>query len=142
MREACVPGNGISASPLFYGLDHDGGGGLPHLLFDLAAFLMVRGDFAWLGYSWMGCAERGCGVPPWPNGSNPARAPCDASGRTRVDWQFPPELDRDYGSPVGWGEQGGGYCTEKARGVFEREYTRAVVTLDCAAGTGSVVMKN
>jgi hypothetical protein len=148
MRTACVPGNSISASPLFYGLDHDGDGRLPHLSFDLAAFLMVRGDFAWLGYSWMGCAERGCGAPPWPNSSNPARAPCDASsGRTRIDWEFPPELERDYGTPVGWGGKGhqgsggGGYCTENSPGVFEREYTRAMVTLDCTAGTGSVVMK-
>ena len=139
MRKACLPDNDISASPLFYGLDHDGGGGLPHFEFDLAAFLMVRGDFAWLGYSWMGCNERGCGAPPWKQ-----RSHCDASGRTIIDWQFPPELDRDYGSPVGWGEHGehgGGYCTEKAPGMFEREYTRAVVTLDCAAETGSVIMK-
>ena len=54
----------------------------------------------------------------------------------------PPELDRDYGTPVGWGKPGRGYCTEKASGVFEREYTRAVVTVDCAAGTGSIVMKS
>ena len=141
MRKACVAGNSISASPLFYGLDHDGGGGLPHLSFDLAAFLMVRGDFAWLGYSWMGCDAAACGAPPWPNGSNPARAPCDAIGRARVNWQFPPELERDYGAPVGWGNQWGGNCTEKAPGVFEREYTGAVVKLDCAAGTGSIVMK-
>jgi hypothetical protein len=126
MRKACVPGNSISASPLFYGLDHDGGGGLPNLSFDLAAFLMVRGDFAWLGYSWMGCDAS------W-NGHG---------GRMRVNWQFPPELERDYGEPVGWGKQGGGYCAETAPGVFEREYTRAVVKLDCTARTGSVIYKN
>jgi len=142
MRQACVPGNSISTSPLFYGFDHDGGAGLPHFSFDLAGFLLVRGDFAWLGYSWMGCAGRSCGAPPWPNGSNPRQAPCDGSGRNVIDWQFPPELDRDYGTPVGWGKPGRGYCREKASGVFEREYTRAVVTVDCAAGSGSVVMKS
>lgn len=99
MRKACVAGNSISTSPLFYGLDHDGGGGLPHLSFDLAAFLMVRGDFAWLGYSWMGCDARWDGH----------------GGRTRIEWQFPLELERDYGEPKGW-RHGGGYCTNTARG--------------------------
>ncbi len=42
---------------------------------DLATFLLARGDYAWIGYGWIGCA---------PN----------------MDYYRPKELDIDYGIPI------------------------------------------
>ena len=52
MRQACVPGNSVSGSPLFYGFDRAKDGGLPKFEWDLAAFLMARGDYSWLVSAW------------------------------------------------------------------------------------------
>ena len=46
---------------------------LPAVAQDVAAFLVLRGPFAWIGSGWIGCIE---------------------------DYPFPPELDRDYGQPL------------------------------------------
>ncbi len=40
---------------------------------DLANFLLLRGDFAWLGYSWIGCSQT---------------------------YIRPPQMDWDFGVPV------------------------------------------
>ena len=47
---------------------------LTYPLQDIAGFLLVRGDYAWLGHGWEGC------------------------GRT---FSYPPELHQDYGVPLG-----------------------------------------
>jgi len=47
---------------------------LPAFNEDLATFLLVRGPYAWLGYSWVGCD---------------------------IDYDFPDALKVDYGTPLG-----------------------------------------
>lgn len=49
---------------------------LPKVKEDLATFLLARGDYAWIGYGWIGCAPQ-------------------------VEYYRPPALDVDYGMPVG-----------------------------------------
>mmetsp|Transcript_62112 Transcript_62112/g.55988 ORF Transcript_62112/g.55988 Transcript_62112/m.55988 type:complete len:102 (+) Transcript_62112:1-306(+) len=46
-------------------------------MMDLAVFLLVRGDYAWLGYNWNGCHD------DW----------------VYMDWNE--MLDKDYGKPLG-----------------------------------------
>ena len=48
---------------------------LPNLMQDLAVFLLLRGQFAFLGFGWSGCGN---------------------------EVRFPPQLGVDYGTPVGW----------------------------------------
>ena len=68
-------------------------------------FLLVRGDFAWIGYSWDGCTEA-----------------IDA-------YEVPPILNADFGAPVD------ANCRETApgSGVFERRFANAVVSLNCSS---------
>lgn len=77
---------------------------------DLANFQLIRGDYAFLGYSWRGCDE-----PIFR----------------------PPELDLDYGVPLG-------PCAETApgSGVFTRDFSRSTVTMDCASWTPTITFKN
>ena len=66
---------------------------------DIAAFLLVRGPHAWLGHGWSGCSKQ---------------------------YEYPKELDGDYGEPLG-------LCTETApgSGIFRRKWSNTNVTLDC-----------
>ena len=61
---ACKVGSDLQKKSLFYGYtDYQKGGKkgvLPAFQQDLAAFMLIRGPYAWLGYSWMGCT--------WPLG--------------------------------------------------------------------------
>ena len=76
---------------------------------DIANFLLTRGPHAWLGHGWSGCS--------------------------RV-YEYPEELNRDYGEPLG-------LCTETApnSGVFTREWSKATVKADCNAWESSITMK-
>jgi hypothetical protein len=74
----------------------------------LAAFLITRPPFAYLGYSWQNCG------PPNVVGRVP--------GTVRDFWQ--PMFDLDVGVPTG-------LCTETSAGVFSREWTKGRATLDC-----------
>ena len=47
---------------------------LPEFEQDLANFLLVRGDYAWLGHGWRGCSK---------------------------EYLFPEALNKDYGQPMG-----------------------------------------
>ena len=93
---------------------------------DLAYFLASRGDYAWLGYGWMGC---GCG---WEHGG---KMPCDIYLR-------PDALGLDYGTPLG-------LCKETAEptqaqggsGIFVREWSKSTVTIDCNQYTSTIKMK-
>lgn len=49
-------------------------------------------------------------------------------------YPYDPALAVDYGEPEG-------VCTETAPGVFEREYTKASVKMDCPAWAGTITMK-
>eukprot|EP00937_MAST-01D_sp_MAST-1D-sp2_P004197 g4197.t1 len=53
------------------------------------------------------------------------------------DYHFPPELNEDYGEPSG-------LCRETApgSGVFTRDFSRAIVTMDCNSWAPKIVMKS
>ena len=83
---------------------------------DLASFLLIRGDYAWLGHGWQGCAQ----------------PEADAGG----GYPFPPQLHADFGTPLG-------LCAETGAGsgVFQREFTKSSVKVDCNTGMPAIVMK-
>ena len=87
------------------------------LSLDLANFLLIRGDYAWLGHGWQGCAQpladQGGGYP------------------------FPHELNADFGTPEGLCAETGG----AGSGVFKREFSKATVEMNCNTGMPSIVMK-
>ena len=74
-----------------------------------AEFLLTRGPYAMLGYSWYGC-------------TNGDEAPLRAK-----------EWDEDFGTPTGPCEE-----TGADTGVFERKWTKATVQWDCAAAKGTI----
>ena len=82
---------------------------LPGLKADLANFLLIRGPYAWLGHGWKGCSR---------------------------NYLFPPELNLDYGEPMG-------VCKESASGsgVFTRDWSKASVEMDCNTWTPTISMK-
>eukprot|EP00051_Salpingoeca_urceolata_P001440 m.41044 g.41044 ORF g.41044 m.41044 type:complete len:513 (+) comp11424_c0_seq1:48-1586(+) len=87
---------------------------------DLATFLLARGPHAWIGYGWLGC---GCG---WEFGGT---LDCGAYPR-------PASWDVDYGVPEG-------LCFETSTaGVFQRNWTKATVTMDCNAYVPNIVTHN
>lgn len=122
---------------------------LPAFAQDLATFLLIRGDHAWLGYSEADYAARAHAARPQPPNLNPQQPPtlaawngCSfgshpAGGRNNQSWSFPPALDGDYGEPEG-------FCSETApgSGVFQRRWTRATAEFDCAAWVGTVTMSD
>lgn len=114
-------------------------GDLPYFEQDLAAFMLTRGPHAFIGHSWLGCSKQ---------------------------YDFPEPLNKDYVSSVELVTmltsalcqchrpfialkychclQGvpTGLCKETKSGVFEREWTKASVKMDCGTYTGSVTMKD
>jgi hypothetical protein len=92
---------------------------LPQFTNDFATFLLVRGPYAWIGYGWVGCSS----------GSEPP-------GGGGQCYQFPAELNADYGQPV---DQ---YCAETAPGsaVFVRHWSKATVQMDCNSYTATITM--
>ena len=74
---------------------------------NLAGFLLMRGAFSWFGYGFQGCSK---------------------------PYYRPPELDVDYGTPIG-------VCAESKPGVFEREWTRAHVSVDCNTYAAKITPK-
>lgn len=76
-----------------------------------AEFLLTRGPYAWLGYSWIGCS------------SSPRPYPHDL-------WTA------DYGAPKGPCTE-----TTDGSGVFEREWSKATIQWDCHSGRGKITMK-
>lgn len=79
---------------------------IPGFANDLTNFLLVRGKYSWIGYSWVGCSHV---------------------------YERPAALDTDYGVPLG-------LCHETApgSGVFEREWSKANVSMDCGSWTGLI----
>lgn len=89
---------------------------LPAFEQDLATFLLVRGDFAWLGFGWMGCTSN----------STPGFG-------TDAPYSFPSQLHSDFGTPVAPYDE-----TAPGSGVFARQWTKAAVQFDCNTWTGSI----
>ena len=121
LRAQCPPkGSGTTPASWnkmqLYKIEKNGdnfGNVTPAMFVDYTAeFLLTRGPYAMLGYSWCGCTNG--------NESRP----------------YPEAWDADYGEPVG-----GEPCYETAEGsaVFERAWTRAKVQWDCAAGHGKII---
>lgn len=78
LRDACP--NKLHRLALFFGFTRvshhqplTANGTLPALMQDLATFLLVRGQYAWIGYGWQGCG---------------------------MSYSRPAALDADYGEPL------------------------------------------
>ena len=95
---------------------------LPSVAADLASFMLVRGDYAWLGYSWLGCTSD----------ATPGHGGGPAGRYTSPDEM--PELALDFGAPTA-------PLTEGPAGVFVRDWSKATVSMDCNTFTPSIVMK-
>ncbi len=123
-REACGPTGKYLNSAVLHTFTEKTGrifDPLPAFEQDLAAFLLLRGPHAWIGYAWNGCSF----------GANPA------GGRQNQSFSFPDRLDSDYGVPVPLT----GGCTETVpgiSGVFTRTWSRAHVQFDCQTWAGSI----
>lgn len=78
----------------------------------IAEFLLTRGEFAWLGYSWSGCKATGA-------------------------FPRPAEWDVDYGGKPSAPCTETGFST----GIFRRGYPKATVQWNCHLGKGEVTMK-
>lgn len=87
---------------------------VPNLIAHLASFLLLRSDYAFIGFQWAGCSSSEV-----PTGDHVLR---------------PQELDVDYGEALG-------RCTEVSPGVFTRELQNAKVSLDCSIFEGTIAMK-
>ena len=120
MREYCVPAAAgeagrLESIALFFGFTMASldsvlttEGKFPAFMQDLASFLLVRGPFAWLGYPWVDCGYH--------------------------QYLRPPELDHDYGIPLG-------HCEEIGEsGVFRSKWSKAEVEVDCGAWSGAIRM--
>jgi hypothetical protein len=83
---------------------------------DLANFLLIRGPYAYFGHGWQGCAQ-----PKADEGGG---------------YAFPQQLNADFGMPLGMCAE-----TKPGSGVFQREFTKATVSMDCASGTPLIVLK-
>lgn len=80
-------------------------------LHDVVNFQLIRGPYAYIGSGWQGCAP---------------------SQR----YAFPPELDYDFGVPLG-------NCTETlpGSGVFVREFSNAVVQMACSSWEATITWR-
>ena len=74
----------------------------------LAAFLITRPAYAYLGYGWQNCG------PPNVTGRLP--------GTIRDFWQ--PMFELDVGEPIG-------LCNETLPGIFSRNWSKGYASLDC-----------
>ena len=116
-RKQCAPGAPVQGEPLMFEFTrkafHDPFP-LPFPTQDVASFLLVRGPYAWMGFSWMGCNTEEVHM-----------------------YLRPEQLDVDYGVPKDT------TCTETASGsgVFTREWSKASVTLDCNTWEANITMK-
>jgi hypothetical protein len=87
---------------------------------DVAYFLLTRAPFAWIG----GGPMFGWHMSHWwaENKSRPITY--------RKDLR-PPEFNADYGVPTS-------NCTATTAGVFQRQWTKAVVSIDCTSMEGTI----
>ena len=80
---------------------------------DIASFLLVRGAFAWIGYTWSQCWG-------W-------------SGHKGEYFLRLDEFDYDVGEPLE-------LCRETAQGsgVWERRWSKATVSVDCSSMNATI----
>ena len=109
----CVPAPTAWSRFVGYAIPHGGFGMSPQGFTDYTSeFLLTRGPYAILGYTWFGCTNG--------NTENP-RAP---------------EWDEEFGAPLGTCAE-----TAPSSGVFVREWSGATVSWDCAAMHGNITRK-
>jgi len=84
---------------------------------DVAHFLLVRGDYAWLGWGVWGMT--------WP---------FNAAEGFPYGVPRPELLDTDFGVPT---EK----CQQVEKGIFKREWTKASITLNCNTFQADIKMK-
>lgn len=116
MAEACAATSPWLTAPLMHGVNFDAKGGLASIDADIAAFLLMRGPWAWTGAGYWGMS--------WPTGKtwNSSNVPVDR----------PPRMDQDYGEPLD------AHCVAAGDGhTFSRRFTNADVELDCDTYTAS-----
>jgi len=94
---------------------------LPNVNIDVASFMLIRGDYSWLGYAWLGCTSN----------SVPGHGSARYTSPTEL-----PILQVDYGTPTGMLIE-----TSSGSGIFTRDWTKATVQLDCNTYTSSIIMK-
>ncbi len=110
LTEACSAANRWQSAPLMHGINMGTGNGtLPSLDADIAAFLLMRGPWAFTGAGYWGMS--------WPVGQT--------WNSTNVPVPRPIQMDADYGKPLD------ARCEQVSSGVFSRRYSNTVVTLDC-----------
>ena len=97
---------------------------LPSVVEDVATFLLIRGAFSWIGYQWVGCVGE-CHLT-----QKDPRGLCDLNHTT---YERPPELDTDFGTPLG-------RCVETAPGsnIFKRDWSKAKAMFDCNQWQGNI----
>ena len=115
MLSACAPTNQWLTTPLLHGVSFNASGALTNIDADVAAFLLMRGPWAWTGAGVWGMS--------WPTGMtwNSSNTPVDR----------PPQMDVNYGAPVD------AHCVQTSPNVFQRQFENALVTLDCTTYTGT-----
>jgi hypothetical protein len=115
LRGACVPKPNAWNRMAMYKVGRGGAGFTADNFTQYTTeFLLTRGPYAMVGYSWCGCTNGG-------------------QARPRAK-----EWDEDFGEPVA-----GDACAETGNltGVFVRHWTKATVQWDCATGRGTLTRK-
>ena len=106
-----------AAPPLLWGIvPGSSSEPFPQLTQDVAAFLLLRGPYAYIGYGVWGMS--------WPVGTSFTNSTGPVAG-------LPQLLKDDYGTPLGT-------CVG-VKNVFTRQWSKANVTLDCNVFEGSIV---
>jgi len=121
-RSACGPQGLYQSLPILHSFSEAPGrifSPIPYFTQDLVTFLLIRGDFGFLGFNWNGCSY----------GQNPP------GGRYNQSWTFPEALNNDYGDPTST-------CSENSQSpnIFERNFTKSHVSFDCNAWSGAITM--
>ena len=105
---------------------------------DLASFMLVRGGFAWLGTGWLGCGlQANASSCCSGDGKTCRRSGGSCAAAMSGFYERPAELDWDFGVPQG-------SCRETApgSGVFERQWSKSKVSMDCKDFTAKLEMND
>ena len=103
LRALCAPGAPPQTNALMYAFSPGGcrtdPSNLTNARADIANFQLIRGPHALIGHGWLSCSKK---------------------------YQYPEELNSDFGEPLG-------LCSETGAGtgVFVRNFTRGSVAMDC-----------
>jgi hypothetical protein len=119
LTQACSASSPWQSTPLMFGI-HMGTASapIPYINQDVAAFLLMRGPWAWIGAGVWGMS--------WPVGMS--------FNAQNTPVARPIQMDTDYGLPVD------AVCAQVSSGVFSRRWSNAHVTLDCNAWIANITM--